>query len=38
MGLERAAVWEKEGIEARLLDALLGRPNAAEERLKVRLQ
>ncbi|REG27317.1 immunity protein 26 of polymorphic toxin system [Archangium gephyra] len=38
VGLERAAVWEKEGIEARLLDALLGRPNAAEERLKVRLQ
>ncbi|MFY0564951.1 Imm26 family immunity protein [Archangium lansingense] len=36
--LERAAVWEQEGIEERLLDALLGRPNAAEERLKVRLQ
>lgn len=38
VGLERAAVWEQEGIEERLLDALLGRPNAAEERLKVRLQ
>ncbi|OJH42437.1 Imm26 family immunity protein [Cystobacter ferrugineus] len=38
VGLERAAVWEKEGIEERLLDALLKRPSAAEERLKVRLQ
>jgi Immunity protein 26 len=38
VGLERAAVWEQEGIEERLLDALLGRPNAAEDRLKVRLQ
>ncbi|HEX5749330.1 MAG TPA: Imm26 family immunity protein [Archangium sp.] len=38
VGLERAAVWEQEGIEERLLDSLLGRPNAAEERLKVRLQ
>ncbi|MFY0565155.1 Imm26 family immunity protein [Archangium lansingense] len=38
VGLERAAVWEKESIEERLLDALLGRPNADEERLKVRLR
>ena len=38
VGLERAAVWEKEATEERLLDALLGRPNADEERLKVRLQ
>jgi hypothetical protein len=38
VGLERAAVWEKEGIEERLLDAFQGRPNAAEERLKVRLR
>ncbi|MFE8596599.1 Imm26 family immunity protein [Archangium violaceum] len=38
VGLERAAVWEKEGIEERLLAALLKRPSAAEERLKVRLQ
>ena len=37
VGIERAAVWEQNGIEERLLDALLGRPNAAEERLKVRL-
>jgi hypothetical protein len=38
VGLERAAVWEQESIEERLLDALLGRPNADEERLKVRLR
>jgi hypothetical protein len=38
VGLERAAVWEKESIEERLLDGLLGRPNADEERLKVRLR
>ena len=38
VGVERAAVWEQEAIEDRLLDALLGRPNADEERLKVRLQ
>ncbi|OJT18525.1 hypothetical protein BO221_41465 [Archangium sp. Cb G35] len=38
VGLERAAVWEKESIEERLLDSLLGRPNADEERLKVRLR
>ena len=38
VGLERAAVWEKEAIEDRLLDALLGRPNADEERLRVRLR
>jgi hypothetical protein len=38
VGLESAAVWEKEGTEERLLDALMGRPNAAEERLRVRLQ
>lgn len=37
VGLERAAVWEQDSIEERLLDALLGRPNAAEEHLKVRL-
>jgi hypothetical protein len=36
VGLERAAVWEKESVEERLLDAFLGRPNAAEEHLKVR--
>ncbi|MFY0529845.1 Imm26 family immunity protein [Archangium gephyra] len=38
VGLEPAAVWEQQGLEERLLDALLGRPNAAEARLKVRLQ
>jgi hypothetical protein len=38
IGLERAAVWEQHGIEERLLDALMGRPNAEEERLKVRLR
>jgi hypothetical protein len=37
VGLERAAVWEKEGIERRLLDAFQGRPNSSVERLKVRL-
>lgn len=38
VGLERASVWEQEGIEERLLDAFMGRPNASEEHLKVRLQ
>jgi hypothetical protein len=38
VGLERAAVWEKEGIEQRLLDTFEGRPNASVERLKVRLR
>ncbi|KFA91405.1 Imm26 family immunity protein [Archangium violaceum] len=38
VGLERAAVWEQDSIEERLLDTLLGRPNAAEEHLKVRLR
>lgn len=38
IGLERAAVWEQQAIEERLLDALMGRPNADEEHLKVRLR
>jgi hypothetical protein len=38
IGLERAIVWEKESIEERLLDFLLGRPNADEEYLKPRLR
>jgi hypothetical protein len=38
VGLERAVVWEQQAIEERLLDALMGRPNADEERLKVRLR
>jgi hypothetical protein len=37
VGLEEAAVWEQSGVERRLLDALLGRPNAEVERSKVRL-
>ena len=38
VGLERAAVWERDSVEQRLLDTFLGRPNADEEHLKVRLQ
>ncbi|AKJ00406.1 Hypothetical protein AA314_02032 [Archangium gephyra] len=38
MGLERAAIWEQDSVQERLLDAFLGRPNAAEEHLKVRLR
>jgi hypothetical protein len=38
VGLERAAVWERDSVEERLLDAFLGRPNADEEHLKVRLR
>jgi immunity protein 26 of polymorphic toxin system len=38
VGLERAAVWEQDSVEERLLDAFLRRPNAAEEHLKVRLR
>jgi hypothetical protein len=38
VGLERAVVWEQQAIEERLLDALMGRPNADEEHLKVRLR
>ncbi|MCY1077449.1 Imm26 family immunity protein [Archangium lansingense] len=38
VGLERAAVWEQDSIEERLLDTFMGRPNAAEEHLKVRLR
>ena len=38
VGLERAAVWEQDSIEKRLLDAFQGRPNADEEHLKVRLR
>ncbi|MCY1082700.1 Imm26 family immunity protein [Archangium lansingense] len=37
VGLERAAVWERDSVEERLLDTFLGRPNADEEHLKVRL-
>lgn len=38
IGLERAAVWEQHHLEERLLDAFTGRPNAAEEHLRVRLR
>jgi hypothetical protein len=38
VGLEVAAVWEQHSVEERLLDDLLGRPNADKEHLKVRLQ
>lgn len=37
VGLERAAVWEKDSVEERLLDTFLGRPNAIVEHLAVRL-
>jgi len=38
IGLEEASVWEQHGLEERLLDALMGRPNAEEERSRVRLR
>lgn len=38
VGLERSAVWEEGGVEERLLDTFMGRPNLAVEDLKVRLK
>jgi hypothetical protein len=38
IGLEYSAVWEEMGVEQRLLDSFMGRPNASVERLKVRLK
>ena len=38
IGLERASVWEEVGVEERLLDTFMGRPNATAERHKVRLK
>lgn len=38
IGIEQAAVWEPHGIEQRLLDTFMGRPNAEEVRSRVRLQ
>ncbi|WNG61806.1 hypothetical protein F0U59_49165 [Archangium gephyra] len=38
VGLERAAVWERDSVEGRLLDAFQGRSNADVEHLKVRLR
>jgi hypothetical protein len=35
--LERMAVWEQHGVEERLLDTFMGRPNDSVEHLKVRL-
>ena len=37
IGIERASVWDGHHIEERLLDNLLGRPNAQEIRGRVRL-
>jgi hypothetical protein len=38
IGLEPSAVWEPYGVEERMLDTLMGRPNGAMERMKVRLR
>jgi hypothetical protein len=38
IGLERSAVWEPHHVEERLLDTFMGRPNAAEMHLRVRLK
>ncbi|MFL5347602.1 MAG: immunity 26/phosphotriesterase HocA family protein [Hyalangium sp.] len=38
VGLERAAVWEEEGVEQRLLDTFMGRSNETVEDMKVRLK
>jgi Immunity protein 26 len=38
IGLERDAVWDAHHIEQRLLDTFEGRPNAEEQRLRVRLK
>jgi len=38
VGLERLVVWEELGVEYRLLDTFMGRPNEDVERLKVRLR
>jgi hypothetical protein len=37
VGLERAAVWEAPAVEARLWDALCGRPSARAESLRVKV-
>jgi hypothetical protein len=37
IGLERSAVWDEHSAEERLLDALMGRPNATVERSNARL-
>lgn len=38
IGLERAAVWEADNVEKRLLDSFMGRPNRAVEAMRVRLK
>jgi hypothetical protein len=38
VGLERDSVWDAQHIEQRLLDQFEGRPNATEQRLRVRLK
>ena len=38
VGLERDSVWDAHHIEQRLLDQFEGRPNATEQRLRVRLK
>ena len=37
VGLERMVVWEEVGVEGRLLDTFMGRPNETAELYKVRL-
>jgi hypothetical protein len=36
LGLERAAIWQAQHVERRLLDTFMGRPNRSEEGAKVR--
>jgi len=38
IGLEPATVWESHGVEKRLLDAFMGRPNTVLERIKRELE
>jgi hypothetical protein len=38
VGLEAAAVWDQHHVEGRLLDSFMGRPNVAQEHLRVRLR
>jgi len=38
VGLEQSAVWDPHHIEGRLLDTFMGRPNAVQEFMRVRLK
>lgn len=38
VGLERSAVWDPHHVEVRLLDTFMGRPNAVEQAMRVRLK